>query len=359
LRRDANTAALININVPLYYIVFAQFIMYFKLCILLFTCGFVLHETSAQTIYPGVPWFDIDGNRIEAHGMGLLIDNGVYYWYGESKKTDSLADHGINCYSTTDKTLTKWKFEGSMLAQKDIVGVPFSGPFVIERPKVMKNPYTNLYVMYIHLDDANYTSPNVGVATANSPLGPFKFVHAYKPDGIGSYDMTVYQDDDGRAYLIRSVVNQFVGISLLSDDYLTSKQLVSYIGEAREGQAMFKYKGNYYLWTSHLSGWYPNAAELFVADGPAIIGAEWISLGNPSGSGTTFDSQSAYVLPYQLNDGSVLPIYMGDRWNYAGPGGLLNATYIWLPVSVTADGSVPGGYQFKMPYNNKWSISQF
>ena len=94
------------------------------------------------------------------------------------------------------------------------------------------------------------------------------------------------------------------------------------------------------------------------------------------GSGTTFDSQSAYVLPYQLNDGSVLPIYMGDRWNYAGtlkyieicyynlicmigPGGLLNATYIWLPVSVTADGSVPGGYQFKMPYNNKWSISQF
>jgi hypothetical protein len=44
----------------------------------------------------------------------LYADNGVYYWYGESKKTDSLADHGINCYSTTDKTLTKWKFEGSV-----------------------------------------------------------------------------------------------------------------------------------------------------------------------------------------------------------------------------------------------------
>ncbi len=47
---------------------------------------------------------------------------------------------------------------------------------------------------------------------------------------IGSYDMSVYQDDDGRAYLIRSVVNQFVGISLLSEDYLTSQMLVSYIG---------------------------------------------------------------------------------------------------------------------------------
>jgi hypothetical protein len=46
--------------------------------------------------------------------LKLATDNGVYYWYGESKKTDSLADHGINCYSTTDKTLTKWKFEGSV-----------------------------------------------------------------------------------------------------------------------------------------------------------------------------------------------------------------------------------------------------
>lgn len=42
--------------------------------------------------------------------------------------------------------------------------------------------------------------------------------------------MTLYQDDDGRAYLIRSVMNQFVGISLLSDDYLKCVELVSFIG---------------------------------------------------------------------------------------------------------------------------------
>jgi len=91
------------------------------------------------------------------------------------------------------------------------------------------------------------------------------------------------------------------------------------------------------------------------------------------GDAYTFDSQSAYVLPYQVSNGTTLPIYMGDRWNYAGalysceksikylctvlgPGGLLNATYIWLPVSVTPNASVPGGYQFKMPYRKKWSI---
>lgn len=70
-----------------------------------------------------------------------------------------------------------------VLGQKDIVGVSFPSPFVIERPKVMKNPHTQQYVMYIHLDDAIYTSPHVGVATSSSPVGPFKFVHAYKPDG--------------------------------------------------------------------------------------------------------------------------------------------------------------------------------
>jgi hypothetical protein len=45
-----------------------------------------------------------------------------------------------------------------------------------------------------------------------------------------SYDMTIFQDEDGSAYLICSVMNQFVGISLLSDDYLKTVELVSYIG---------------------------------------------------------------------------------------------------------------------------------
>lgn len=40
-------------------------------------------------IYPGRPWLDTQGNRIQAHAGGLSYENGQWYWYGENKeKTD-------------------------------------------------------------------------------------------------------------------------------------------------------------------------------------------------------------------------------------------------------------------------------
>jgi beta-galactosidase len=286
----------------------------------------------------------------------FFVENGVYYWFGETQKNSNLSTHGVNCYSTKDKSLTRWKFEGTVLKQSDIHGVKFGPPFIIDRPKVIKNPRTGKYVMYIHLNSAQVTDPYVAVSIADYATGLYTFVHAYQPDGQDSYDMTIFQDEDGSAYLICSVMNQFVGISLLSDDYLKTVELVSYIGESREGQALFKYKGNYYMWTSHLTDWDPNPAELFVADGP-IEGASWTSLGNPSNDATTFDSQSAYVLPYEDDNNNIKLIYIGDRWNAKGLGGLVNATYVWLPIVASPDTSVPGGFSFKMKFLSKWAIS--
>ena len=55
------------------------------------------------------------------------------------------------------------------------------------------------------------------------------------------------------------------------------------------------------MMTSHLTGWTPNAAELFISDQDNLEGAKWISLGNPTGSPTTFNSQSTFVLPFPSN----------------------------------------------------------
>jgi hypothetical protein len=49
-----------------------------------------------------------------------------------------------------------------------------------------------------------------------------------------------------------------------------------------------------------------------------LDGAEWVSLGNPTGDPYTFNSQSSYILPYKQKNGSTVLIYMGDRWNYNG-----------------------------------------
>ncbi len=77
------------------------------------------------------------------------------------------------------------------------------------------------------------------------------------------------------------------------------------------------------------------------------------SLRHPSGDPTTFDSQSTFVLPYTRADGSTLYIYCGDRWNAAGPGGLLNSTYIWLPLLPTSGG------QWNMSWHDSWRIGDF
>jgi len=35
-----------------------------------------------RSFRPGEVWKDTDGNRIEAHGGGMLWENGIYYWFG-------------------------------------------------------------------------------------------------------------------------------------------------------------------------------------------------------------------------------------------------------------------------------------
>ena len=52
-------------------------------------------------------------------------------------------------------------------------------------------------------------------------------MHVIHPDGLNSFDMGVWQEDDGSAYLVRSVNNEYMGISQLSPDYTTTTGLVS------------------------------------------------------------------------------------------------------------------------------------
>jgi sucrose-6-phosphate hydrolase SacC (GH32 family) len=293
---------------------------------------------STDAIVSGVPWYDTDGNRIEAHGGGFLLVGDTYYWYGESAKVDDATQHGINCYSSTD--LYNWKFEGMILSQQDLKGLPVGGPYIVERPKVVYNQKTGLYVLWFHLDTNNYSLRYAGIGTSPTPSGHFTFLRGFQPDGHPSLDQTLFQDGDV-VYHIRSVDNQYLGVSKLTDDYLNTTGIISRTQEAREGPAAFKYNNMYYIISSHLSGWDPNEMDMF--EGPSMNGP-WTSLGNPTADATSFNSQSTDVLIYR---GTI--IYQGDRWNYSGPGGLLNATYIWLPV-------LPAGSSFKIPWTPSWQL---
>ena len=193
-------------------------------------------DTAAATrwiesgLYPTTPhWNDTDGNRIEAHAAGMLQSpgDGRWYWYGESKKDGNLRDHGVNCYSAPGLS-GPWKNEGQVFHQSDVRVHDSSGPFIIERPKVLYNKSTKKYVLWFHLDTGGYGYRHVGVATSSEPNKGFVFHAGFKPDGVNSLDMSLFLDpQDGQAYHIRSCDNKYVGISRLTPDYLNTTGIIS------------------------------------------------------------------------------------------------------------------------------------
>ncbi len=284
--------------------------------------------------------YDTERNPVNAHGAGVMYHNGVYYLFGEIKKGKTwlvsgqqwedyrVPAGGVSCYSSRD--LEHWKLEGVALAP--VKGKPendLDTSRVVERPKVIYNSKTKQFVMWMHVDKNDYSYSQAGVAVSDKPAGPYRYLGSVKPNGQMSRDMTLFQDEDGKAYLIyASEQNNTMQVCLLASDYLKPSKTFSRIlvNRRREAPALFKNKGKYYLITSSCTGWSPNAATYAVADHPLGPYKEY---GNPCqgpGSETTYEAQSTYVLPV----GSRY-IFMADRWNKLD---LEKSTYIWLPLSV-------------------------
>ncbi len=297
-------------------------------------------------VIPGEVWHDGSGNVINAHGGGILFHNGTYYWYGEIKKGKTwkvpnsnwdnyrVVAGGVSCYSSKD--LLNWKYEGVALAanKTDTSSELYEGK-VIERPKVIYNSKTKKFVMWLHMDTENYAAARAGVAVSNTPQGPFRYIGSERPNGNMARDMTVFQDDDGKAYhFYSSESNATMHVCLLSDDYLshTTSDVRILVKRSREAPAVFKYQGKYYLISSGCTGWSPNPATYAVAD--SVMGA-WKENINPcvgDNADKTFFSQSTYVLPVDPKNGKF--IFMADKWNKLD---LEDSRYVWLPLVMSAD----------------------
>lgn len=87
---------------------------------------------------------------------------------------------------------------------------------------------------------------------------------------------------------------------------------------------MFKAAASsYYMMGSHLTGWRANPPMLFHTAAQSLFAATWTELPEPArgpGANITYNSQSTFVFPLEFADGTVLYIYMGDRWNFYEPG---------------------------------------
>ena len=118
--------------------------------IMLLLFFFSFSACSNSNFTPGKPWFDNNGEVINAHGGGVLKFKDKYYWFGEHKtegKRGNQAWVGVHCYSS--ENLYNWKDEGVAFAVSKNPESPVTAGCIIERPKVIYNPKTKKFVMLL------------------------------------------------------------------------------------------------------------------------------------------------------------------------------------------------------------------
>ena len=349
---------------------------------------------ALDSVSNGDLWLDTQGVHINAHGGGVLNHDGKYYWFGEHKtkgRKGNVANVGVRCYSSTD--LLNWKNEGVVLPVSGDPNSDITKGCVLERPKVIYNAKTDMFVMWFHLElkGKGYSAARTGVAVADNVTGAYRFLYSLRPHGglwpenlspsdapdiesavaqpskeqyeAGWYvrrdveggqmarDMTLFVDDDRTAYHVHaSEENRTLHISELTEDYqsFTGRYVRVFPGAHNEAPALFKCEGKYYMITSGCTGWSPNAARSAVADS---IWGPWRDLGNPCvgknptnglGPDKTFGGQSTHVLPIEGKPGKFVAMF--DEWR---PHDAIDGRYYWLPIELTTDG-------FRIQWVDEW-----
>jgi hypothetical protein len=289
------------------------------------------------TISNGGFWNDASGKRIEAHGGGFIQVADTWYWVGEDKSMNSGNFFAVNVYASKD--MVNWQFRNAIITRQTSTDLA-AADRIIERPKIIYNDTTQQYVMWLHWDGANYATAQAGVLTSPTIDGDYTQVSHFQPNSNMARDDSLFKDDDGKAYFMASANNnQDMIIYQLADDYLSIKsQVVTvFAGKQREAPAMFKQNGRYYLITSAATGWDPNQAQYASATN---IAGPWSSLTN-LGDGITYDTQSAFVIPF-VGSQATTYIFAGDRWQDPD---LVSSKYIWIPIQISGTSLTLADYE--------------
>lgn len=279
-----------------------------------------LRACHQAAIFPGRPWLDTKGERIQAHGGAVYYEDGVYYWYGENKAyTDGkngVWTWGIKVYASTD--LINWDDRGYLIPP--VIDDPNSSLFPakrVDRPHIVRSRETGKYVCWIKLSgpEAAFT-----VWQADALLRPYVQVHAmYNPGGHKIGDFDIAQDEaTGRAYIYMDADHEAMVCMELSGDCTKAVREVSrsYAGLhppiTREAPALFEAMGKKYMLTSGMTGYVPNRSDCAASD---TWDGAFASIGDPhvdDASCASFNSQISKV--FRVHGRDNLFIAMADRW---------------------------------------------
>ena len=231
------------------------------------------------TISNVLPRLDVDGKLMDIHDGNVIQyeKGGLYYYYGVGygqchppfdygcagfyllKDCGFRTNHTINLYTSPD--LQRWTFVRDIFPSDG--GRPLG---IYYRPKVVFNPFTQLYVLWINRVERNgpFGSPNFlnasyVVATSRTPDGLFtvvqKRVQSLEYGNPGDFALFVDDDVDERptAYIAYNSFNNLhrIQIEKLTSDFTETLGKTSTTGPLtptnNEAPILFKRHGYYYL----------------------------------------------------------------------------------------------------------------
>lgn len=325
---------------------------------------------------------DTEGNPVNCHGGGFLTVGDTTYWYGEERPNSFRTPQmGVSCYATTD--FMAWTPKGIVLPVTEDAAEGLTPGCIVERPKVAYNEKTGKYVLWFHheLPGRGYEAAHAAVAVSDTPVGPFTLIGSSRvnpgvypmnfPDSLRgkhagvdaekiewwtpewqrmvdeglfvdrdleggqmSRDMTIFVDDDGKAYHIySSEENLTLNIAELNDEYTghTGRYIRIFPGGHNEAPTIFKHDGKYWMICSGCTGWAPNKARMMYA---TDIMGEWTMADDTpfagEGADITFGGQGTCI----VNIGGQ-PVFVADIWT---PRDLKDSRTLWLPIQIDGQG---------------------
>ena len=274
-----------------------------------------------NAIYPGRPWLDTEGKRIQAHGGSVIYIDGTYYWYGENKEKTTgkteIYHWGVRCYSSKD--LYNWKDEGIIIPpEPDNPESTLHPARSMDRPHIIYNEKTKKYVCWLKIMNRDETQAST-ILVADHILGPYtKIKEGLRPLGMSAGDFDLVIAEDGKAYYYFERVHSEMICADLNDEYTDVTGYYSthfpqpYPPFVREAPAHFRRNGKHYLVTSGTTAYFPNPSEVAIADtwhGPFRV------LGDPhpdDESRTSYHSQISCI--FKVEGKKDLYVAMADRW---------------------------------------------
>jgi hypothetical protein len=200
------------------------------------------------------------------------------------------------------------------------------------------------------MDNGHNTTDRAGIATASSITGPWTWQNTtLNPDNTGFKDFSLFQDEDGTAYVVYVIGTQgSVTISRLTPDCKrTTGESVTGLVPGREAPVLIRHGSAYFLISSD-TNYYNSTTGRFDLHYNVCASCD-TPLGQWSTDwATLFASQPKAGEPYNTQTASLLKvpgrkdayILLTDFFN---PTSLYDSRQTWVPLSFPTSTTVAGG----------------